>query len=33
LFILANDTELIRPMLENTWSADLAVFSSVRGIR
>ncbi len=26
-FILVNDTEPIRPMFENTWSANLAVFS------
>jgi len=26
-FLLVNDTEPIRPMFENTWSANLAVFS------
>ena len=26
-FVLVNDTEPIRPMFENTWSANLAVFS------
>lgn len=26
-FTLVNDTEPIRPMFENTWSANLAVFS------
>lgn len=26
-FILVNDTEPIKPMFENTWSANLAVFS------
>jgi len=26
-YILINDTEPIRPMFENTWSANLAVFS------
>ena len=27
LFVMVNDTEPIRPMFENTWSANLAVFS------
>ena len=26
-FLLVNDTEPIRPLFENTWSANLAVFS------
>jgi len=26
-FMLVNDTEPIRPMFQNTWSANLAVFS------
>ena len=27
LFILVNDTDPIKPMFENVWSANLAVFS------
>ncbi len=27
MFELVNDTEPIKPMFENTWSANLAVFS------